>query len=57
MKEFKVTIREILERDVIVKAKNDIEALLKVREQYDNEEIILDSNDYIGVDFEAFKTK
>ena len=52
-KEFVVYITETLQRKVIVKANNEIEAINQVADQYYNEEIVLDSTDYLGVDFDA----
>lgn len=52
-KEFVVYITETLQRKVIVKATNEIEAINQVADQYYNEEIVLDSTDYLGVDFDA----
>lgn len=52
-KTFTVMITETLQRIVRVKAKNKDEAYDKVREQYQNEDIVLDSADYIDTEFEV----
>lgn len=52
-KEFVVYITETLQRKVIVEANNEIEAINEVADKYYNEEIVLDSADYLGVDFDA----
>lgn len=52
-KEFVVYITETLQKKVIVEATNEIEAINQVADQYYNEEIVLDSTDYLGVDFDA----
>lgn len=52
-KEFVVYIIETLQRKVIVEANNENEAINQVADQYYNEEIVLDSTDYLGVDFDA----
>lgn len=52
-KEFVVYITETLQRKVIVEATNGIEAINQVADQYYNEEIVLDSTDYLGVDIDA----
>lgn len=52
-KEFVVYITETLQRKVIVEAINEIEAINQVADQYYNEEIVLDSTDYLGVDIDA----
>ena len=52
-KEFVVYITETLQKKVIVKANNGIEAINEIADKYYNEEIILDNTDYLGVDFDA----
>lgn len=52
-KEFVVYITETLQRKVIVEATNEIEAINEIADKYYNEEIVLDSTDYLGVDFDA----
>jgi len=46
MTEYAVSVKEILKRTVVVKAKNVEEAIKKVEEAVDREEIILDADDY-----------
>jgi hypothetical protein len=46
-KMFEIEIREVLSRVIKVESKNQIDAFLKVQEMYRNEEIVLDSGDYI----------
>lgn len=50
MKDYSVKITETLQRSVIVQANSPDEAIESVREEYDNEDIILDSSDFNGVD-------
>ena len=52
-KEFVVYITETLQRKVIVEATNEIEAINEIADKYYNEEIVLDSTDYLSVDFDA----
>lgn len=52
-KEFVVYITETLQRKVIIEATNEIEAINEIADKYYNEEIVLDSTDYLGVDFDA----
>ena len=47
-KKFIVRVQEILRRDVEVEAKDAWEAKEKAREMYDDREIILTSDDYVG---------
>lgn len=46
MKEYLVTVQEILERQLIIEANSEEEAYKKVKEMYDNEEIVLDYRDF-----------
>lgn len=56
-RKFKIEITETLQRIVTVEANSVLEALNKVEEQYDNEEIVLDSNDFICKDIHLFNEK
>lgn len=53
MRTYSVEITETLRRTIVIEALSDEEALLKVKEQYDEEEIVLDSSDYAGTEFVA----
>ena len=53
IKKYVVYVTETLQRKVIVEAKSLTEAEEKVQEAYENEEITLDYNDYLQVDFDA----
>ena len=52
-KEFVIYITETLQRKVIVKAVDEIDAENQVIDQYNNEEIVLNETDYLGVEFDA----
>ena len=52
-KKYVVYVTETLQRKVVVKAKSLTDAEEKVQEAYENEEITLDYNDYLQVDFDA----
>ena len=54
-KEFVVYITETLQRKVIVEANNESEAINEIVDKYYNEEIVLDSTDYLSVDFDAIE--
>ncbi len=47
MKEFEVEITEILQRRIKIMAFSEIEAYEKVLNNYENEEIVLDSSDFV----------
>ncbi|HAT4220854.1 TPA: protein DpnD [Clostridium perfringens] len=51
MKKFKIKIVETLEREVFVNANSEKEAMNIVQFLYENEDIILDSNDFKEVEF------
>lgn len=51
MKTFYITITETLNRIVEVHAEDEYEAIHKVSDAYYNDEIELDSNDYVDVQF------
>lgn len=51
MKNYDVCVKETLERVIPTEAESREEAMRKVEEQYDNEEIVLDYEDYAGVDY------
>ena len=43
-----VTVEEILSRDIIIKAENEIDAEMQVEDLYRTEKIVLDYSDFIG---------
>lgn len=51
MKKFKVKIVETLEKEVFVNANSEKEAMNIVQSLYENEDIVLDSNDFKEVEF------
>ena len=51
MKKFKIKIVETLERVVFVNANSEKEAMNIVQSLYENEDIVLDSNDFKEVEF------
>lgn len=51
MLKYKVEITETLQKEVEVEADNKVDALHKVMKMYKNEEVILDDNDFIDLDF------
>ena len=52
-KEFVVYITETLQRKVIVKAVDKIDAENQVIDKYNNEEIELNETDYLSVEFDT----
>ncbi|MCL2124707.1 MAG: DpnD/PcfM family protein [Oscillospiraceae bacterium] len=51
---YQVEITETLQRIVAVEAKDEQSAVVAVRQMYRNEEIVLDSSDYIDTKIERF---
>ena len=54
-KKFVVEITETLQRQVEVEASDEKEALNKVMDMYNEEEIVLDYVDFVGNDFQVIK--
>ena len=52
-KEFIVYITETLQKKVIVKAVDKIDAENQVIDQYNNEKIVLNETDYLSVEFDV----
>lgn len=50
---YRVTVTETLQKIIEIDAENSAEAKSKVRRQYLKEDIILDSMDFIVVEFEV----
>lgn len=57
MKVFKVEITETLQKTVEVKALDEADAIIKVKEMYRKEKIILNETSYIDTDFAIIKEK
>ena len=55
MKTFKIEIKETLSRIVEIEADDVEEALLKIQDQYKNEDIILDAADFVETAFISIK--
>ena len=53
MKEYDVTITETLKMTVTVEAESQLEAEQMVSDNWRNQEYILDSDNFTGVDFKA----
>ncbi|MBE7410455.1 MAG: DpnD/PcfM family protein [Leptospiraceae bacterium] len=54
METFKIEIQEFLSRIIEVEAETKDEAITKVRQLYRNEEIVLDSDDYVSTEIGTF---
>lgn len=57
MNEYKVTVKEFLEKDVSIQANSKTEAIQLVKDMYKKGSIILDSEDYITTEFEVDEGK
>ena len=54
MKNYEISVKEVLERVITIEANSLEEALDKVQEMYDNEEIVLDSGDFQKYEIEEY---
>ncbi|HHH52478.1 MAG TPA: protein dpnD [Bacteroidetes bacterium] len=57
MKKFEFEIKELLSRIIEVEAENENDAYLKVIEMYKNDEIVLDSSDFVDSEINKFELK
>jgi len=55
MGSFKIEVKETLSRIIEIEASSYDEAYLKVKEMYNSEEIVLDTEDYIDTEFLEFE--
>ena len=55
MKTFEIEIKEVLSRTIETKANTEEDALMIVRQKYNDEDIILDSSDFVDVCFNSIK--
>lgn len=52
---YKVEVKETLSRIIDIEAENEEGAIRKAREQYKNQEIILDSSNYMDTEINIYK--
>lgn len=57
METFRIEIQEFLSRTIEVEAETKDEAVSKVRQLYRNEEIVLDSDDYVSTEIEVYENE
>lgn len=55
MDKYVVSIYETLAKNIEVEAENYSDAIKKVREKYNNEEIVLSGDDYYDTEFDCIK--
>lgn len=55
MHKFKAEITETLQHIEIIDAENQEEAIKKLKEKYDNQEIILDSDNHVSTEFHVLE--
>lgn len=53
MAKYKVEITEMLQYQEIIEAENEQEALIKLKEKYRNEELVLNEENYITTEFKV----
>ncbi|HRO08498.1 MAG TPA: DpnD/PcfM family protein [Saprospiraceae bacterium] len=54
IKKYKIEIQEFLSRIIEIEAENIDEAVSKAKKMYRNEEIVLDSEDYVTTEIEEY---
>lgn len=54
MNEYKIFIKEFLEKEVVVNAESKDKAISKAKQMYHDEEVILDESNYVATEFEVF---
>lgn len=54
METFKIEIQEFLSKIIEIEAENIDDAIIKVKEMYRKEEIILDCDDYVTTEIEEY---
>lgn len=52
MNNYKVEVKEFLTREIEVTANSEEEAIEKIKELYQKEQIVLDWNDYLSTEFD-----
>lgn len=55
MKTFKIEVKETLSRVIEIEANSNEEALSKIEELYNQQEIVLDSTDFVETEFFEMK--
>lgn len=55
MPKYKMEITETLQYTEIIDAENQEEAIKKLKEKYDNQEIILDSDNHVSTEFHVLE--
>lgn len=55
METFKIEIKETLSNIIEIQAENEQQAIDIIKKKYNNEEIILDSNNYIDTEISNYK--
>ena len=53
MAKYKVEITETLQYQEIIEAENEQDAIIKLKEKYHNQEIILNEENYVATDFKV----
>ena len=56
MEKYKVCVQEVLEKVIEVEATSESEAIDIVMEMYHNEEVVLDSSDFVEVNFDNLES-
>ena len=52
---YKIEIKETISRIIDIEAENESEAIIKARTKYRNQDIILDSTDYMDTEINVYE--
>lgn len=55
MKKYRVEITETLQYQEVIEAENEQEAIRKMKEKYENQDIILDESNYVSTEFDVLE--
>lgn len=55
MDKYVVSVYETLNKNIEVEAEDESDAIKKVKEKYNNQEIILSADDYLDTEFDCVK--
>lgn len=55
MKKYRVEITETLQYQEVIEAENEQEAIRKIKEKYQNQDIILDESNYVSTEFDVLE--
>ncbi|MBT9815116.1 hypothetical protein GPK27_06605 [Catenibacterium mitsuokai] len=55
MKKYRIEITETLQYQEVIEAENEQEAIRKIKEKYQNQDIILDESNHVSTEFDVLE--